>query len=197
MAILGRTERRLAFDIVLTAVIPLIVSLYFVRSVFDRLLAQAMTPELGEHLDQALGVYQDLAKAIKDGMRHQADAIAAREPLRAAALLHHPPSIEQELGAVFPQYTDLVSLAIALPDGTVLGKRDRGRPVDDATERELEVTRPLADGDDAPQLVAVFATPRARLDEVHGMSDFVRTYHRVEPILKSQRIDLLYFGAVL
>ncbi len=197
MAILGRTERRLAFAIVLTAVIPLIVSIYFARSLFDRLLAQAMTPELGEHLDQALGVYQDLAKAIKDGMRHQADAIAAREPLRAAALLHHPPSIQQELGAVFPQYADLVSLAIALPDGTVLGKTDRGRPVDDATERELEVTRPLADGDDAPQLVAVFATPRARLDEVHGMGDFVRTYHRVETLLKIQRIDLYYFGAVL
>ena len=197
MAILGRTERRLAFAIVLTAVIPLIVSIYFARSLFDRILAQALTPELGEHLDQALGVYQDLAKAIKDDMRHQADAIAAREPLRAAALLRHPPSIQQELDAAFPQYADLVSLGIALPDGTVIGKRDRGRPVDSATERELEVRRPLADGDDVPELVAVFATPRARFDEVHSMSEFVSTYHGVETLLKIQRVDLYYFGFVL
>src|SRR5258708_16920161 len=117
MAILGRTERRLAFAIVLTAVIPLIVSIYFARSLFDRVLAQAMTPELGEHLDQALGVYQDLAKAIKDGMRHQPDAIAARDPLRAAALLQHPPSIQQALDPVFPRSPALVSLATPIPDG--------------------------------------------------------------------------------
>ena len=197
MAILGRTERRLALAIVLTAVIPLIVSIYFARAIFDRVLAQALSPELGEHLDQALGVYQDLAKAIKDDMRHQADAIAAREPLRAAALLRHPPSIQQELDAAFPQYADLVSLGIAVPDGTIIGKRDRGRPVDSATERELEVRRPLADGDDAPELVAVFATPRARFDEVHAMSEFVSTYHGVERVLKIQRIDLYYFGVVL
>jgi len=61
MAILGRTERRLAFAIVLTAVIPLIVSIYFANSLVDRTFAQVFTPELGEHLDQALGVYQDLS----------------------------------------------------------------------------------------------------------------------------------------
>jgi nitrogen fixation/metabolism regulation signal transduction histidine kinase len=197
MAIVGRTERRLALAIVLTALIPLIVSLYFARSLVDRILAQAFSPELGEHLDQSLGVYQDLAKAIKDGMRYQADGIAARESLRAAAILRHSPSIQQELDAVFPQYTDLVSLGIALPDGTVLAKKDRGRPVDVAAERELEVKRPLAEGDNAPQLVAVFATPRARFDELQRTGEFVRTYHGVENVLVSQGYDLYFFGTVL
>ena len=83
------------------------------------------------------------------------------------------------------------------PTERIIGKRDRGRPVDSATERELEVRRPLADGDDVPELVAVFATPRARFDEVHAMSEFVSTYHGVERVLKIQRIDLYYFGVVL
>src|SRR6185295_12042286 len=97
MAILGRTERRLAFAIVLTAVIPLIVSIYFANFLVKRAFAQARMPELREQLDQALGVYQDLTKSRKEGMRYQADAIASYEPLRAAALLRHAPSIQQEL----------------------------------------------------------------------------------------------------
>ena len=194
MAILGRTERRLAFAIVLTAAIPLIVSIYFANSLVDRAFAQVFTPELGEHLDQSLGVYKDLAQSIKEGMRYQADAIAAYEPLRAAALLRHPPSIQQELTAVFPRYPNLLSVAISLPDGTELASKNRGKPIDDATEVKLEVTRSLGDGD-VPQLTAVFVGPRARFDELERMSEFVRTYHHVEGPAK--RGDLYAFAAIL
>src|SRR5215831_10566764 len=120
MAMVGRTQRRLTFAILLAAVIPLIVSIYFASSLVDRAFAQSFTPELGEHLDGTLGVYQDLARSLKEGMRYQADAIAAREPLRAAALLQHVPSMQQELDAVFPQYANLVSLGVVTPDGVPL-----------------------------------------------------------------------------
>jgi two-component system nitrogen regulation sensor histidine kinase NtrY len=194
MAILGRTERRLAFAIVLTAVIPLIVSIYFANSLVDRTFAQVFTPELGEHLDQALGVYQDLAKSLKEGMRYQADAIASYEPLRTAALLRHSPSLEQELGVVFPRYPNLVSLSVTMADGTPLASRDRGKPFDNASEVKLEVKRALAAAD-GPMLTAIFATPRARFDELERMSEFVRTYHYVEAPAK--RGDLYAFAAIL
>src|SRR4051794_16933920 len=143
---LGRTERRLALAIVLTAVIPLIVSIYFASTLVDRAFAQAFIPELSEHLDQALGVYQELAKAVKEGMRHQADAIAEREPLRAAVIMRHGPSIQQELEAVFAVYPNLVSLSVvSVDDGEVLGIKDRGHPVDTSTEVQLEVRRPLGE----------------------------------------------------
>jgi two-component system nitrogen regulation sensor histidine kinase NtrY len=197
MALLGRTERRLAFAIGLVAVIPLIVSIYFASSLVDRAFAQAFTPELGEHLDHTLGVYQDLARSLKEGMRYQADAIAAREPLRAAALLKHPPSIQQELDAVFPLYSNLVSLGVVEGDGTPMVTRDRGRPVDTATEAKLEVRRQLTD-EEGPMLVAVFATPRARLDELERRSEFVRAYHQIERAhVKLKRGDLYAFAAIL
>src|SRR5689334_1882430 len=197
MALLGRTERRLAFAIGLVAVIPLIVSIYFASSLVDRAFAQAFTPELGEHLDHTLGVYQDLARSLKEGMRYQADAIAAREPLRAAALLKHPPSIQQELDAVFPLYANLVSLGVVGNDGTPIVTRDRGRPVDSATEAKLEVRRLLTD-EEGPVLVAVFATPRARLDELERSSEFVRAYHQIERAhVKLKRGDLYAFAAIL
>jgi nitrogen fixation/metabolism regulation signal transduction histidine kinase len=197
MALLGRTERRLAFAIGLVAVIPLIVSIYFASSLVDRAFSQAFTPELGEHLDRTLGVYQDLARSLKEGMRYQADAIAAREPLRAAALLNHPPSIQQELDAVFPLYSNLVSLGVVSAEGVPIVTRDRGRPVDNATEAKLEVRRQLV-GEDGPTLVAVFATPRARLDELERRSEFVGAYHQIERAhVKLKRGDLYAFAAIL
>jgi nitrogen fixation/metabolism regulation signal transduction histidine kinase len=197
MALLGRTERRLAFAIGLVAVIPLFVSIYFADSLVDRAFAQAFTPELGEHLDSSLGLYQDLARSLKEGMRFRADAIAAREPLRAAALLGHPPSMQQELDAVFPLYANLVSLGIVAADGTPMVTRDRGRPVDSAAEAKLEVRRPLTDTD-GPELVAVFATPRARLDELEKRSEFVHAYHQVERAhVNLKRGDLYAFAAIL
>jgi len=197
MALFGRTERRLAFAIGLVAVIPLIVSIYFASSLVDRAFAQAFTPELGEHLDHTLGVYQDLARLLKEGMRYQADAIAAREPLRAAALLKHPPSMQQELDAVFPLYSNLVSLSVVDNDGAPMVTRDRGRPVDSAVEVKLEVRRQLTD-ENGPMLVAVFATPRARLDELERRSEFVRAYHQIERAhVKLKRGDLYAFAAIL
>jgi two-component system nitrogen regulation sensor histidine kinase NtrY len=198
MAMVGRTQRRLTFAILLAAVIPLIVSIYFASSLVDRAFAQAFTPELGEHLDQALGVYQDLARSFKEGMRYQADAIAARESLRAAAWIRHAPSIEQELDAVFPHHPNLVSIMISLPDGTRLATRDRGRPVDSATEVKLEVRRPLGDEEGAPELFAVFAAPRGRFDEIERTSEFVRAYHQIEQArVKLKRGDLYAFAAIL
>jgi nitrogen fixation/metabolism regulation signal transduction histidine kinase len=194
MAILGRTERRLAFAIVLTAVIPLIVSIYFAKRLVDRAFAQARIPELRENLEQSLGVYQDLVRSLKEGMRYQADAIASYEPLRAAALLRHPPSIQQELGVMFARYPNLVSLSISLPDGTPIAKHDRGRPVDETTERKLEVRRPLGEGD-APELTAVFATPRARFDELERTSEFVKAYQHLEGVAKQS--DVYAFAAIL
>jgi nitrogen fixation/metabolism regulation signal transduction histidine kinase len=130
-------------------------------------------------------------------MRYQADAIAAREPLRAAALLEHPPSIQQELDAVFPLYANLVSVGVVSSDGTPIVTRDRGRPVDLVTEAKLEVRRPLTD-EDGPMLVAVFATPRARLDELERRSEFVGAYHQVERAhVKLKRGDLYAFAAIL
>src|SRR5215831_10443932 len=198
MAMVGRTQRRLTFAILLAAVIPLIVSIYFASSLVDRAFAQAFTPEIGEHLDQALGVYKDLARSVKEGMSYQADAIAARESLRAAAWPRHAPSIEQELEAVLPRHPNLVSAIISLPDGTRLAGRDRGRPVDAATEVKLEVRRRLGDEQDAPELTAIFAAPRGRFDELERTSEFVRAYHQIEQArVKVKRGDLFAFAAIL
>ena len=196
MAFLGRTERRLALAILLTAVIPLIFAIYWAGKLVDHALAQAFNPELGAQLDRSLEVYQELVQTIKSDFRHRAEAMAAHEPLRAAAILAHEPSVEQELDVVFDRFDNLVTLSVVGADGKVLGERHRATPFESQTERKLEVRRPLADGDEPPQLVAVFATPRARFDELEHATEQVRTYKEVQR-QGVQATDLYAFAVIL
>jgi two-component system nitrogen regulation sensor histidine kinase NtrY len=198
MPIRSRTESRLALAIVLTAVIPLVVSLYFVKRLVYQVFAQAFTPELGQHLDQARGVYRELAKSVKDDMRHQADAIAAGAALRDAAQNKRDTAIQEQLAAAFARYPEIASLSIAAPSGVVVASKSRVAPVNVGSEVKLEVRRPLGEGDGAPELVAVFAAPRARFDELTKTSEFVDTYHHIEQDRnKLERAYLWAFGLIL
>ena len=76
--ILGTTARRVVYAIFVTALIPLVMSLLTARAIIGRVSATAFQPEFGAHLDQALGVYADLAKAVKQQMRAEAEAIARK-----------------------------------------------------------------------------------------------------------------------
>jgi len=172
----------------------------------DYTAARFFVPEIGARLDQSLGLYQDLAAAMKASMRHQATALAAHAPLRRAAAARDGAAARRELAALLPRAEGLVSLAVVLDDDTELARVDRGRPVDASRENALTVTRPLsgdaiaalaldrappggaedptagADEEAAagPTLVAVFAADRARFDERDAMSGFVDTYRHIE-----------------
>jgi nitrogen fixation/metabolism regulation signal transduction histidine kinase len=65
-------------------------------------------------------------------------------------------------------------------DKNVLARRDRGRPVNDATERGLERRLPLTEEADGPVLIAEFAVDRKRLDELEKSGEFLQTYHELE-----------------
>src|SRR6185437_11797226 len=150
--------------------------------------------EFGAHLDQALGVYADLAKAMKHGMRAEADAIAAAEPLRAAARAADRDALAAELGRAFAAHPSLVELTVEACDGEALARRAREAPVDPAVERTLLVRRALG-GDGAagcPTLAATFAAPRARLDELEGMQAFTQAYHQIEKDHREQYLDQTY-----
>ena len=176
----GKTERRLALVILLTTMVPLAAALYLATSMFRQASSIWFDPEVGEQLDRGVEVYKDYVKAIKDDLKHQTVAIAADPVLREAAKKRNIETLEAELDTVFPSFPELVSLSIEDDSGTVLAKRDRGRPVDATQERSLEVRRGLTDEEDSPQVVANFAVPRKRLDELERMGGVVTRYHQLE-----------------
>jgi nitrogen fixation/metabolism regulation signal transduction histidine kinase len=219
--ILGTTARRVAAAIFITALLPLVAGTLSARALLARASAIAFQPEFGAHLDRALGVYADLAKAIKAEMRAEADAIAASHRLFRDASADDKVRIEGDLGRAFTEHSSLVELELSSCAGRQLGRMARAHPVDPATERKLTVRRTLrtardADGEDpAPPeeshcldehpdqpfvLTATFAAPRGRLDELEGMQAFTQAYHQVELHHREEYLDQTYanvFAALL
>lgn len=146
---IGKTERRLAFVILVSTMVPLAAALYLATSMFRQASAIWFNPEIGAELDRGVDVYKDYVKAIKDDLKHQTVAIASDPVLREAAQRKNIETLESEIDAVFPNFPELVSLAIEDANGVVMSRRDRGRPVDDKQEKSLEVKRPLSDDADA------------------------------------------------
>ena len=179
----GKTERRLVMVIFLTTIVPLLAALFLGNSLFSQGSAMWFNPEIGGALDRGLDAYVRYARAAKDDMRHQADALAADPVLREAASkgAAGKPTLAARVPLLFAQHPSLVSLAVVSEDGERLASFDRGRPVDDTTERSLDVVRPLgADAAGGPQLAAVFAIDRHALDDFTTESAVVARYHQME-----------------
>jgi two-component system, NtrC family, nitrogen regulation sensor histidine kinase NtrY len=194
----GKTERRLALVILLTTMVPLAAALYLATSMFRQATAIWFNPEIGEQLDRGVDVYKDYVKAIKDDLRHQTVAIAANPVLREAARTRNIETLEAELDVAFASFPELVSLTVleAPVDPRdveeaakrTLAHRDRGSPVDEATERSLGVGRELTDDPDGPLVYATFAVQRKRLDELESAGGVVARYHQLEAS-RSQVVD--------
>ena len=210
--LLGTTARRVVIAILVTALIPLVSAAFIARTLIARVSATAFQPEFGQHLDQALGVYADLARAIKQEMRAQAEAISASEPLRVAAASRSGVAVDLEIGRAFAAHPSLVELRIETCPGGVVARRAREIPVDPTTERTLSVRRTLASsggesGDCLPDkpdeplaLTVTFAAPRARLDELESVQAFAQAYHQIERGHREQYLDQTYanvFAALL
>jgi signal transduction histidine kinase len=210
----GATARRVAAAIFITALIPLVAGTWMARALIARVSATAFQPEFGAHLNQALGVYADLAKAVKGELRAEADVIAASTRLTTAASSRDRSAIDAELVRAFAAHPSLVELTLETCGGEPLGKRSRDHAVDPQTERSLTVRRRVAAGRDAPDddgcfedapdqpfvLIATFAAPRARFDELEGMQAFTQAYLQIENAHREEYLDQTYanvFAALL
>ena len=211
----------------LTALIPLLVAIWLSDRAVRAAVGRFYRPELGQRLDQALELYQELARSVKASMRYEAQAIAANVTLRRAAEAGDAAALKRELERLLQQYPNLVSLSVEDAKGQRLATVNRGRPFDPAKENKLEISQPLAEGapvreqvaaarpskdeddeEDAPdeeapagpavpRLVAVFAADKARFDELTEMSQFVDTYQRIDRDRETQESAYVYVVAAL
>ena len=184
MKLPGRIQARLAMAIVITALIPMLVASWLGERSVRETGARYFVPEIGAHLDRSLGLYDELAHGLKARMRAEAEAIALTPALRRAVTANDAAAATAELRRQITRHPSLVSLRVALADDKSLASADRGRPLDEAREMQLDVARPLAetpDGEDGPELQLVFATEKAHLDDERTeFADFVNNYKRVD-----------------
>ncbi len=171
---LRKTERNLALVILLTAILPLVIAAALGNLMLNQASSVWLRPEVDQQLERGIDLYKDYIQAVKDDMKQEAGAMAADPALRDAAKRHDAAAAARALDALFARNENLVSLVVEDEDARTLASKDRGRPLDDAKERKLEVPRPLADGDSPPKLVATFAFDRRyqqELDEAGEVKD--------------------------
>ena len=200
MPVSGRIRRRLALAIVLTALIPVLVAVWLAETAVRQAVGRFYVPEIRLNLDRSLGLYQELARTVKNLMRQEAAAIAERESLRAAVRAGDRAGIEAELARAFAEHPSLVTLSVRDVDGKEVAFVKRPQALDPTRENRLEVERPLGLGsveDDVPVLVAVFAAERKRFDELAEMSQFVDTYAKVESRRESDEQSYVLAFALL
>ena len=209
----GKIERRLVLALLLTSIVPLFAAIYWANSALTGAAGIWFNPDVGAQLDHGLEVYKDYVNLIKEDMRHQTDALAEDETLRVAASDGDVPATTRQLGVLFGRYSELAALEVQDASGKSIAKVDRGRPVDEQTERSLKVVRPIAlargpekpDGGDPLQqeatahlsLVATFAVPRAKVDALETTKNVVATYHHVEASRETVYRDQLLVFALL
>jgi nitrogen fixation/metabolism regulation signal transduction histidine kinase len=156
---LGKTERRVALVILLTALLPLASAMVLAYSLLDYASSVWLRPEVDQELERGIELYKDYVRTVKDDMKHQTDAMTADDALRDAVRSRDAGACALALDALFPRYPALVSLSIEDGAGHVLAAKDRGRALDQVSERKLEVTRPISGGT-GPVIAATFAFDR-------------------------------------
>jgi nitrogen fixation/metabolism regulation signal transduction histidine kinase len=171
-------RRRLALVILLAAVIPVLGAIWLAQSLIQQAIERFYVPEVGQELDRALGLHQELAREAKAHLREQAATLASSVALQRTLAEPQSEAAKRALLEALTRYPALVSLEIS--DGeTVLAHVDRGKPLDPNSEHELVVELPLPE-QDSLLLNATFAAQRARFEGVERMNELVSSYRALE-----------------
>jgi two-component system, NtrC family, nitrogen regulation sensor histidine kinase NtrY len=176
----GKTERRFGLVILLTALLPLASAMTLAYSLLNSVSSVWLRPEVEQELERGIELYKDYVRVVKDDMKHQTDAMSGDTALREAARNRDEAACASALGVLFPRYGQLVSLEVDDSTGHSLALRDRGRPLDEATERKLEVIRPLASDGGSASLVATFAFDRLYEQELESAGATHDAYAQLE-----------------
>lgn len=173
----GKTERRLAFVILLVATAPLAIAIYLATSLFGQASQVWFNPEIGQELDRSVEIHKEYVRAVKEDLKHLTAAIALDPALLKAVEQKSETQIKQTLAHLREEHSELVSLTLSMDDQAI-ATSDRGRPVDPTQERSLQVSRAVGKG--GALLEATFAVPRAKIDELEASGAVISRYHQME-----------------
>jgi nitrogen fixation/metabolism regulation signal transduction histidine kinase len=184
---LGKTERRIALVILVTSVLPLAAAVLLANLMLDNASRVWLRPDVDQQLERGIDLYKKYVGAVKDDMKHQADAMVGDEALRDAARKRDPARTGAALEAIFPRAPSLATLTVEEglhlaegDDGLIIASRDRGRPFDEQTEKRLPVRRALGPEGTGPTLVATFAFENKDLEGLTQAGEVHEIYTQLE-----------------
>ncbi len=155
---LGKTERRLAGVILLTAVVPLVVAIWMSNALFRQASSVWLNPDVDKQLDHGVRLFRDYVKAEKARTRYQVEAMAGKPELVRA--IGEKKDLTEVLGRLLGETADVERVSVQRNDGAILGKAERPAGTVDAGRRRVDVTRHVG-GDREETLAVTFAIDRS------------------------------------
>src|SRR5262249_33791072 len=164
---------------------------------------------------QALTVYADLAKAMKDGLKQEATAMASAAALRDPAFFQDEGRRREALAAMGKGHARAAMLSVERCSGELAGAWTRPVAMEARGERAFSVRALLRRGADPALLepdseepacgedglplrfTATFAVPRARFDELEDATVFAQAYHQVERDHREEYLAAPYRNALV
>ena len=170
---LGKTERRLAVVILVTAIVPLVVAIWMSNALFRQASSVWLNPDVDKQLDHGVKLFRDYVKAEKARTKYEVEAMAARPELVRAATERK--SLEGTLLRLLNETTDVERVSVQTKDGLVLGAAERPGGFSEATHRRVEISRPLG-GDRGETLSVTFAIDRSYEQELQHAGEVRAVY---------------------
>lgn len=177
----GKTERRLALVILLTSIIPLVVTWALANSLFERASTLWFNEDVGDELDRGILRAQDIVAATKDSLRNLGLAISREPGLVAAVHDEDRERLDTSMQSALSAHAELFGLELWSAEGRLLATHQRAAAVNESVSRSFQVALPLARRDGAEDhLKLTFTMPRRQLDELESAGSVVQRYHRIE-----------------
>ncbi|MDP9001015.1 MAG: ATP-binding protein [Myxococcota bacterium] len=177
---LGNIERRLALVILVTALLPLASAMLLAYWLLNYASSVWLRPEVEQELQHGIELYKAYVRVVKEDMKDQTAAMAGSQALREVVLKHDATASAHVLQGLFAGHNQLVSLTVEDESNRTIAEQDRGRSLDEGTERKLEVRRGLGANGGAPTLVATFAFDRRYEQELERAGDVHDAYAQLQ-----------------
>jgi two-component system nitrogen regulation sensor histidine kinase NtrY len=144
--------------LVITAIVPLLASIWLARSVATGITREAFAPEIERRLEHSLALSAELQVQQLRAMQREVALMVLHPTLREAVKSGDGPALEVELARVFGQQRGLWTLEVRNAKDDVLAKRRRKAPIDATKETPVTIEAEL---EDTGKLVVVFAADRS------------------------------------
>ena len=177
---LRRTELRLALVIVLTSVIPALVTGVLARSLFLQASALWFNREIGDELDRGVSLAKDFVSAKKAGLRALGLAISRDPELETAAAREDVSALDRVMRVALERHADLFEIELWAGDGRRVAGAERGEVIDETQLRALHVELPMQLRDREGSLKLTFTTERRPLDDLENAGAVLQRYRHLE-----------------
>jgi nitrogen fixation/metabolism regulation signal transduction histidine kinase len=176
---LTRFERKILFAIAAVALVPLAAALLLGRAALREAYQVGVNPRVHEQLENALEIYREHLKSLRDDAERTADAVAGHWKLHRALRKQDDGALNEYLSDALERYPKVGALVVRTEDGVIEGHAERKKRLDMSRMRLLTQRRKLEGLEGSPQVEVTVGTPVAPFRDYQRAGEVEEVYARL------------------